>query len=49
MAIVGTAADIVITFNVKVDGVNRNDFTHLAGIYSWVLQQPPPAPPCAPR
>jgi OmcA/MtrC family decaheme c-type cytochrome len=36
VVIVGTTADIVVTYNVKVDGVNRNDYTHIAGIYSWV-------------
>ncbi|MBI5069336.1 MAG: hypothetical protein HZB56_13965 [Deltaproteobacteria bacterium] len=29
-------ADLTVTFNVQVDGVNRNDFTHLVGVYSWV-------------
>ena len=36
VAIDGSGADIVITYNVKVDGVNRNDFTTLAGLNSWV-------------
>jgi len=36
VVISGAAADIVITYNVKVDGVNRNDFTNLVGVYSWV-------------
>ncbi len=33
---INAAADLQVTFNVKVDGVNRNDFTHLVGVYSWI-------------
>ena len=36
VALVGTGADIVVTYNVKVDGMNRNDYTHLAGVHTWV-------------
>jgi OmcA/MtrC family decaheme c-type cytochrome len=30
------AGDLVITFNVKVDNINRNDFTNLTRVTAWV-------------
>ena len=36
VAVTGPAADIVVTYNVKVDGLNRNDYTHLVGVHTWV-------------
>ena len=36
VVITGPGAGIQITYNVKVDGVNRDDFTALASNYVWV-------------
>ena len=29
--------DLLVTFNIKVDGLNRNDFTHLASVAQWTF------------